>query len=221
MKEWLDVPQLAEQTNLPDSTVRRYLVKFKQFFSYKGGKRSRRYESSAIRVLLRIKALYAEGFETAEVTKTLLNEFPVVTDGEQSESQLESAGLPALATAEDIAELKEALAKHNELNRLLLQNQHEQNELIKKLMQDNEDQKHFNESLLQAIIQKNDTPIKALPDPEQSEINQKLLQELGELKQHVLESLPEKKDEKSEEKKEEAAEPPEEKKPGLFKRLFG
>lgn len=207
MKEWLDVMQLAEQTNLPDTTVRRYLQKFNQFFTYKGGKRSRRYESSAIMVLLRIKALYAEGFESAEVSKTLLNEFPVVVDGEQTEVDLNNSGLPALATAEDMKDLKEALAKHNELNRLLLQNQHAQNELIKTLIQDNEEQKQFNEML-----------IKALSNNEQQEINQKLLQELADSKQRgqlLLEKLAEK-----EEEREEAAKPAEEEPKGFWKKLF-
>lgn len=210
MKEWLDVPQLAEQTNLPDSSVRRYLTKFKQFFAYKGGKRSKRYESSAIRVLLRIKALYDEGFETAEVTNTLVNEFPVVVDGEQTEADLSSSGLPALATAEQMADLKEALEKHNELNRLLLQNQHDQNELIKTLIQDNEEQKKFNELL-----------VKALSNEDQQKINQKLLQELAESKQRdqlLLEKLAVKEEAKTEQK-EVAAKPPEEKK-GLFRRFF-
>lgn len=210
MKEWLDVMQLAEQTNLPDSTVRRYLMKFNEFFSYKGGKRSRRYESSAIRVLLRIKALYAEGFESSEVAKTLIEEFPVVVAGEQTEADLNSSGLPALATAEDMADLKEALEKHNELNRLLLQNQHAQNELIKTLIQDNEEQKKFNEALVQALSNK-----------DQQEINQKLLQELAESKQRdqlLLEKLAEKEEVKAEEK-EGAAVPPEEKK-SLWQKFF-
>lgn len=210
MKEWLDVMQLAEQTNLPDSTVRRYLMKFNDFFTYKGGKRSRRYESSAIRVLLRIKALYAEGFESSEVAKTLLDEFPVVVNGEQTEVDLNSSGLPALATAEQMADLKEALEKHNELNRLLLQNQHDQNELIKTLIQDNEEQKKFNELLVQALSNK-----------EQQEINQKLLQELAESKQRdqlLLEKLAEKED-VEEEQKEAVAVPSEEKK-GFWKNFL-
>lgn len=214
MKEWLDVPQLVEQTNLPDSSVRRYLTKFKQFFTYKGGKRSRRYESSAIRVLLRIKALYDEGFETAEVTNTLVNEFPVVVDGEQTDADLNSNGLPALATAEDMTDLKEALAKHNELNRLLLQNQHDQNELIKTLIQDNEEQKKFNEALVQALSNKE--------NKEQQEINQKLLQELAESKQRdqlLLEKLAEK-EEGKEGQKEVAAVKPEEEKKGFFRWFF-
>lgn len=197
MEEWLDVMQLAKQTNLPDTTVRRYLQKFNQFFTYKGGKRSRRYESSAIRVLLRIKALYAEGFETAEVAKTLNNEFPVVIDGEETEAKLDNAGLPALATAEEMAELKETLAK--------------QNDLIQTLIRDNEEQKRFNESLL-----------KALSSKEQQEINQKLLQELAELKQHqqlMLESLPEK-EEAKEEQKEVAAVPANEEKKGFWSKFF-
>lgn len=210
MEEWLDVMQLAKQTNLPDTTVRRYLQKFNQFFTYKGGKRSRRYESSAIRVLLRIKGLYAEGFETAEVTKVLSDEFPVVIDGEETEAKLDSAGLPALATAEEMAELKEALEKNNELNRLLLQNQHEQNELIKTLIQDNEEQKRFNESL-----------IKALSNKEQQEINQKLLHELAESKQRdqlLLEKLAEKEETKEEEKEVAAVSTGEKK--GFWSRLF-
>jgi DNA-binding transcriptional MerR regulator len=120
VKEWLTVTELAEKTNIPDTTVRRYIGKFPDFFTYKGGSRSRRYEGISIKILVRIKNLFDSGFETEQVDAMLRNEFPMVVSGDDKQQEKES-NTPALATGEDIAEIKDALKQQQEFNKLLLE----------------------------------------------------------------------------------------------------
>lgn len=223
VEEWLDVPQLAKETKIPATTIHRYLSSFKQFFTFKGGKRSRRYESSAITVLLRIKDLYSKGFGSEEVEKKLSKEFPVLLNNEQVETELDKAGLPALVTTEEISELKEALRKQNEAIKLLLQKDAEKTELLNMLIQDRKEQNQLMLKIYEASTDK------ALPVPEQSEvnkqfienqqeINKQLLQEFAESKQRdqlLLEKLAEK-----EEHQEEAAKSAEVEKKGFWKNFF-
>lgn len=139
MKEWLNINELAEQTNIPDTTIRRYISKFSTFFIHKGGARSRRYEDKAVKVLIRIKQLYDEGHESEEVDNVLRREFAVVIDGDKGEELFEKSSTPALATAEDMAEIKEALKQQQEFNKLLIEKLAEQERYIKEVLE-NQDQ---------------------------------------------------------------------------------
>lgn len=134
MREWLNIQELAHQTNIPDTTIRRYISKFSTFFIYKGGARSRRYEDTAVKVLIRIKQLYDDGHESEEVDNTLRNEFSVVIDGDNEES-FEKASTPALATADDMAEIKEALKQQQEFNKLLIEKLADQERYIKETLE--------------------------------------------------------------------------------------
>lgn len=136
MKEWLSINQLAEQTLIPDTTIRRYIVKFPDYFQHKGGSRSKRYEDTAIKVLIRIKSLYDEGLETEQVDGFLKSEFPLVIDGDKVEDKtLEKAQLPMLATAEDMTEIKEALNEQMKFNKLLLEKLSVQERYIKESLE--------------------------------------------------------------------------------------
>lgn len=134
MNEWLNIQELAEQTNIPDTTIRRYISKFSNFFIHKGGARSRRYEDTAVKVLIRIKQLYDDGHESEEVDNTLRKEFAVVIDGDKEKS-FEKASTPALATADDMAEIKEALKQQQEFNKLLIEKLVDQERYIKESLE--------------------------------------------------------------------------------------
>lgn len=128
MKEWYTITELAEKTSIPDTTIRRYIAKFNDFFVFKGGSRSRRYEETAIKILVRIKNLFDSGYETEQVDATLRNEFAMVVDGDKEEKE---STTPALATAEDILEIKEALKAQTEFNKLLVEKLEQQEQYIK------------------------------------------------------------------------------------------
>jgi DNA-binding transcriptional MerR regulator len=118
MKDWLSIVELAEKTSIPDTTIRRYISKFPDFFIHKGGSRSKRYEDTAIKVLVRIKNLFDEGYETDLVESKLKNEFALIIDDNRRAEKNDTA---VLATAADLLEIKEALAEQKEFNKLLIE----------------------------------------------------------------------------------------------------
>lgn len=128
MKEWLTINELSERTGIPDSTIRRYITKFSDFFVVKGGNRSKRYEDTAVEVLLRIKDLYDKGYETEQTYNALLKVFPQIIDPEETE---ESSSLPALATSDDIIEIKQMLKAQQEFSNRLLDRLSKQEEYIR------------------------------------------------------------------------------------------
>ena len=128
MSEWYTINELADKTGIPDSTIRRYIAKFSDFFVVKGGTRSKRYEDTSVKVLLRIKDLYDKGYETEQTHNALLKDFPRIIDEELTE---ESSSLPALATADDIAEIKQMLKAQQEFSNRLLDRLAKQEEYIK------------------------------------------------------------------------------------------
>lgn len=198
MSEWFNIKELAKKTGIPETSVRRYVSAFSGFFPYVGGKRSRRYESTSVEVLLRIKALYDGGYESIGVEEQLRKDFPVVIDGEQSEKSSETANPPALLTAEDIWEIKRDLKEYKDVKTEL---EHTRQEL-----KDTKEELKALTEVLQLLPQN-------LLDLEKS-----IKESIENRDQPRLEKV-----EETEEKEsiEEAAEPPKEKKPGLFKRFFG
>jgi len=138
VKEWFSINELAARTNIPDTTVRRYIGKFSDFFLAKGGTRSKKYEDSAVKILIRIKDLYDSGFETEAIESTLRTEFStVVVVGEDGETVEEkpSAPMHTLATADDINEIKAALKRQEEFNKLLFEKLNQQDTYIKESLQ--------------------------------------------------------------------------------------
>lgn len=134
MREWYSVKELAEKTNIPDTTIRRYIDKFNDFFIFKGGSRSRRYEDTAIKILIRIKTLFDGGYESEQVHEVLQKEFPMVVDDGKNEQTSESS-MPALVTAEDFNELKRAQKEQQEMNKLLLEKMEAQEQFNKALLE--------------------------------------------------------------------------------------
>ncbi|MCL6573879.1 MAG: helix-turn-helix domain-containing protein [Bacillus sp. (in: Bacteria)] len=159
MKKWLTIIELSEKTNIAESTVRRYIQKFPDFFISKGGSRSKRYEDTAIKILVRIKNLFDSGYESDMVDSTLRSEFAMVVDGGNKEDR-ESTSTPRQDTARDILEIKhalkeqaEALKQQQEFNKLLVEKLKEKEE------RDKEYYKRFDETIRrvreekQAILQ--------------------------------------------------------------------
>jgi DNA-binding transcriptional MerR regulator len=135
LQEWLNISELAERTHIPETSIRRYITKFPDFFISKGGTRSRRYENSAVKILLRIKTLFDSGYESEEVSLTLRKEFPRLMEGDH---QKKESVIPAMPTAEDISEIKEALNEQREFNKLLLQKLEQQERYIKESLENHD-----------------------------------------------------------------------------------
>lgn len=127
VSKYLTITELAEQTDIPNSTCRRYLTAFEAFFVVKGGSRLKKYEAEAVNILKRIKHLYEEGLETNEIFDVLKGEFPlVVNDEEQRKTSEQTPVVSSLATKEDILEIKKALEQQQQFNQALLQEMKQQ-----------------------------------------------------------------------------------------------
>lgn len=136
MSKYLTIAEIAEQADIPNSTCRRYLASFEAFFLVKGGSRLKKYEAGAVDILKRIKDLYENGMDTNEIHNVLINEFPLVVNGdEQQESNEQASTVPTLATSEDISEIKQALEQQKQFNEMLLKKLDEQNEYIKQSLE--------------------------------------------------------------------------------------
>jgi DNA-binding transcriptional MerR regulator len=217
MTEWYSVPELAKETGIPEPTLRRYLANFPTYFISKAGARGKRYDTAAIDILKRIKQLFDSGYETAGVSEVIANEFPMIMEDNEKAEMSGGFNKPGLATSEEIAKVME-------FNKQLLQENRELKELFKMFLQKDAEKTAMVESLANQV----ENLAKALPAPEQpnidkqfmkdqQEINQQLLQELSESKQRdqlLLEKLTGKEEEKK------AAVPVVEKKKGFFGKFF-
>ncbi|MCM3251992.1 MerR family transcriptional regulator [Priestia aryabhattai] len=91
MTKWLSVKELSEETNIPISTIRRYIDKFQYFFIQKEDHRPKQYEAAAVTVLLKIKQLYDEGYQAEEINESLQKEFSLTASEDQAAVSLEEA----------------------------------------------------------------------------------------------------------------------------------
>lgn len=135
MKEWYSITELAEKTEIPEPTLRRYINKFQPYFISKGGSRAKKYDPSAIDILKRIKKLFDAGYETAGVAEVIRHEFPVITNDNNDSEIAGNPLVPTLATSDDVMEIKQALAEQREFNKLLLQKLADQERFIKESLE--------------------------------------------------------------------------------------
>ena len=149
MKEWLSINELATKTGIPDTTIRRYIAKFNDFFVADGGSRSKRYDSSGIQVLIQIKDLYDKGLETEQVANELLNDFPIVMKDALGDGSTNK--LPALATSDEISDVKNALVELKLSNDKLFEALKERDELLAKRDEEIKYLLTMNKNLLLAI----------------------------------------------------------------------
>jgi DNA-binding transcriptional MerR regulator len=61
MTEWLSIEDLAQETGIPDRTIRRYLRQYSQYLPVKRNNRSYLLHTTGIAQLARIRDLYANG----------------------------------------------------------------------------------------------------------------------------------------------------------------
>ncbi|MDJ0333562.1 MerR family transcriptional regulator [Planococcus sp. S3-L1] len=137
-EEWFSVIELAEKTGIAEPSLRRYITKFHPYFISKGGNRAKKYDASAINLLLRIKTLYNAGYETIGVLEIIRQEFPMTINDPKHVDTTGNPTVSGLATTEDVAKLKnllndmnEKLVKQEEFNTLLIQKLENQNLFIK------------------------------------------------------------------------------------------
>lgn len=115
MKEWLSVAELAKESEIPESTARRYLDRHERFFRCEQRARGRRYHRDSVVVLARIQSLYAQGLEASDVDSTLSMEFAISIDNHPSTTPPPSLAAP-IATRDDLVQAFAAI--HREMEQM-------------------------------------------------------------------------------------------------------
>ncbi|HWL27105.1 MAG TPA: hypothetical protein VNR38_25690 [Ureibacillus sp.] len=208
MKEYVSIAELSDMAELPNSTCRRYLANFEQFFVVKGGNRLKKYEVGAVAVIKRIKDLYDGGMDTHEIHSTLANEFPMVMSNDEEVEK----NVPTLVTSEDIAEIKQALEEQKQFNAELLQTLKDQHIYYEKkfnnLVHDRELISSLRDSMEQRRLDNSDDRLKEIEKKlaEQNTSTDELQQLVGTLIETIRES---------------AATNQEQNKKGFWSKLFG
>lgn len=171
ISEWLTITELADHAEISESTVRRYLQNFSMFFDSKGGKRSKQYEVTAVKVLSRIRELFEKGLETVEVRRVLSQEYSMIIDGEtvavEAESKQENSDTPALATSEDVAAIYALLEEQRIFNKTLLDLLQKQDRYIQQLVENQQ-------NLIAATTEEKIEKVEAVEEPEKKSFFRRL-----------------------------------------------
>lgn len=75
MEDWLSVSQLSKIVEVPETSVRRYLTNFEEFFKFEQLGRGKKYHPSSIEILQRIVSLFRADRDTSEIKNILSNEY--------------------------------------------------------------------------------------------------------------------------------------------------
>ncbi|HLR73524.1 MAG TPA: MerR family transcriptional regulator [Pseudogracilibacillus sp.] len=129
MEEWLSVAQLSKTLGIPETTARRYLNNFVEYFRWEQVGRGKKYHPTSLEILQRIAVLYDTDRETKEIKKILADEYAFVVEDENKKG---STNQPP--TYDVPGQLEEFQQKQEAFNKQLIEQLHEQQEYIKKLL---------------------------------------------------------------------------------------
>lgn len=127
--EWLSVSQLSQSLEIPETTTRRYLNTFKEYFRWEQIGRGKKYDPNSIEILQRIAVLYSTDRETFEIKKILANEYAFIIDGEDKHRNANEP--PAYDISGKLDEFQE---NQDNFNKQLLNLLHEQQRYINTLI---------------------------------------------------------------------------------------
>lgn len=129
MKEWLSVTKLSKVLEIPETTIRRYLNNFEEYFRFEKIGRGNKYHPDSIVILQRIATLYSHDRETTEIKNILVNEYAFAVE------KLKDESITIDPPAYDISgKINEFQKKQEEFNKKLLEKFQEQQLYIKSLL---------------------------------------------------------------------------------------
>lgn len=130
MEDWLSVANLSEKLEIPETTIRRYLNHFNEYFQSEKIGRGKKYHVHSIEVLQRIASLYDIDYERVDIEKVLANEYAFELNEKDT-----TISPPSYDVSAKLDELKH---KQEQFNKELLQQLFQQQEYIKKLIDNRE-----------------------------------------------------------------------------------
>lgn len=140
--EWLSVTQLSKTLEIPETTTRRYLNTFDEYFRWEQIGRGKKYDPSSVEILQRIAILYVADRETFEIKKILADEYAFTIDEENNDAATNDP--PAYDISGKLDDFQE---NQESFNKQLLNLLHEQQKYINKLIENQneniEQEKHL------------------------------------------------------------------------------
>ena len=130
VEKWLSVSQLSDETEIPETTLRRYIRNFSEYLRFEKIGRGMKYHPDSIVILKRIYSLYNDNYETLEIKKMLDMDFPI--NVEDSEDKKYSNSLLAVSLEKEFEEFKQ---EQQEFNKRLLEQLQRQQDYIEKLIE--------------------------------------------------------------------------------------
>jgi predicted transcriptional regulator len=81
MEQWYTIGEISRELNIPESTIRRYVITYKEFFPSRNfGGRYPKFHEKAIEIVSVVYDKYAQGKKGEEIREALRREYPVVID---------------------------------------------------------------------------------------------------------------------------------------------
>ncbi|MEO1784659.1 MerR family transcriptional regulator [Thermodesulfobium sp. 4217-1] len=74
MENYINLEQISKESNIAESTIRRYISKFEFLFDINNEGRPKRYNKSCIPYLIKINEMYKSGLTTEEIKKSFNDE---------------------------------------------------------------------------------------------------------------------------------------------------
>lgn len=128
MVDWFSVTQLSKLLEIPETTIRRHLNNFEEFFRSEQIGRGKKYHPGSVEILQRIAMLYDADRETIEIRKILADEYAFeVLESNEKETT-------TFSPAYDVSgKLDEFQQRQEKFNKELLGQLLEQQKYIKEL----------------------------------------------------------------------------------------
>jgi len=83
VEDWLSVAQLSKTLEIPETTTRRYLNNFEEYFRSEQIGRGKKYHPGSIEILQRVATLYSRDYETAEIKRILADEYAFIVENDE------------------------------------------------------------------------------------------------------------------------------------------
>lgn len=142
MVEWLSVAQLSKTLEIPETTVRRYLGNFEEYFRSEQIGRGRKFHPESVEILQRIAMLYGQDYDTAGIKRILSDEYAF------SVESMSERGATTQPPAYDLGGKLDAFQQQQEeFNKKLLQQLVEQQKYINELVESRDKEVEENKRL--------------------------------------------------------------------------
>ncbi|WP_332633089.1 MerR family transcriptional regulator [Halalkalibacter flavus] len=147
---WITVADIHKETNIPESTIRRYIKNYAEYFKTKKVGRAIKYSDDAIEIILYIAALFNDKYSSEEVAEKLQNKYAMTINVEEKPKRHEvTTDPPAEKDNELVMKLMQTIM---EMETRIRELENDQRQLAASVSPEEERQEKLNYALLQNKI---------------------------------------------------------------------